>query len=618
MLGGFLTGERVERRLAAVLAADVAEYSRLIGADVQGTLTRLKAIRKNFADTIIATHHGRIVKTTGDSMLVEFAGAVDAARCAAEVQQAMAARNADVAPDKRIEFRIGVHVGDIIIDENDIFGDCVNIAVRFRDIAEPGGVCISDDAYRQIRGNVDIACDDLGPQALKNIAGPMRAWRVNLGGQSPGGPSAARAPASAAAQAPALALPDKPSIAVLPFQNMSADPGQEYFADGLVEDIITALSRFKSLFVIARNSSFTYKGRVVDIKQVGRELGVRYVLEGSVRKAGSRLRITGQLNDSSTGIQLWAEKFDGAQEDVFELQDRVASGVAGVIDPLLLDTEIRRVSDWPTADMTAYNLYLRALPLIRTWAREPNMQAIALLEQAIERDARYGPALASLALCHSQNVSGGWSENAALEYQRGKAMAKRALEAAPDDSMTVTSAAGALLNLGEDPKILKQLVDGSLARNPSHAFGWLWSGWMRTVCGEADLAIERFEASLRLDPRATRQAFHMTGIGICHFLRRRFDQAAAVLETSFRELPTYPLTAWFLASCYAQMGRVSEAREFASHQGIGPGGPWLKIGSLLRHPEHAELSLSGLRLATGEEDRPTIGLPIQPVLNKFY
>jgi adenylate cyclase len=598
-----LTGERVQRRLAAVLAADVAGYDRLMGADEEGTLARLKAIKNAVVDPTIAAHRSRIVKTRGDRMLVEFASAVDAVRSAVEVQRRMAEQNAAVPQDQRIEFCIGIHVGDIIFEEDDVFGDGVNIAARLEEIAEPGGICMSESAYREIRGKVEIGCVDLGLQTMKNIAEPMRAWRVEFGAQSaagtqPGGASAP--PTSPASQAPALALPEKPSIAVLPFQNMSNDPEQEYFADGLVEDIITELSRFKSLFVIARNSSFTYKGRAVDIRQVGRELGVRYVLEGSVRKAGSRLRITGQLIDSSTGVHLWAEKFDGGLEDVFELQDQVASSVAGVIDPLLLDTEIRRASDRPTADLTSYDMYLRALPLMRAWAREPIARAIVLLEQAIERDPKYGPALASLALCHSQNFLSGWGE-AAVESERGRALARRAREAAPNDSLTVTNAAGALLNLGEDADLLKRMVDGALSRNPSHAFGWMWSGWIRTVCGEADLAIEHFEMSLRLDPRATRRAFHLTGMGICHFWRRRFDQAAGVLEASFHELPTYAMTTWFLAACYAHMGRLDDARDFAARQGIGLSGQWLKIGLLYGDPEQRELLLSGLRLATAEQ-----------------
>ena len=291
-----MTGERVERRLAAVLAADVAGYSRLMGADEEGTLARLKAVRKTLVDPTIASNRGRIVKTTGDGILVEFASAVDAARSAVAVQRAVAEQNADVPQDARIEFRIGIHVGDIIIDDNDIFGDGVNIAARLEGIAEPGGVCISNDAYRQVRGKVEIVCDDMGPQPLKNIAEPMQAWRVRLTGQTPSAVNSG----SAVSQPRVLPLPDKPSIAVLPFENMSGDPEQDYFADGMVEDIITALSRFKALFVIARNSSFTYKGRAVDVKQVGRELGVRYVLEGSVRKAANRVRITGQLVDIAT------------------------------------------------------------------------------------------------------------------------------------------------------------------------------------------------------------------------------------------------------------------------------------------------------------------------------
>ena len=279
-----MTDERVERRLAAVLAADVAGYSRLMGREEERTLADLKSSRKTVVDPAIGAHRGRIVKTTGDGVLVEFASVVDATRCAVQVQLGMAARNADFAPDTRLVFRIGIHVGDIIIDDNDIFGDGVNIAARLQGIADPGGICISEDAHRQIRGKVETVFNDIGLQALKNIAEPMRAWLAK-----PGSPNTMPVPDIA----PPLALPDKPSIAVLPFQNMSGDPEQEYFADGMAEDIITALSRFKSLFVIARNSSFTYKGKGVDIKQVGRELGVRYVLEGSVRKAAGKVRITG-------------------------------------------------------------------------------------------------------------------------------------------------------------------------------------------------------------------------------------------------------------------------------------------------------------------------------------
>jgi adenylate cyclase len=324
-----LSSEHVERRLAAILAADVAGSCRLIGIDEEGTLAQLKALRKTLFDPKITDDRGRIVKNTGDGALVEFGSVVDAVRCAVKIQRGMAEQNIDVPQVKRIELRIGIHVGDIIIDENDIFGDGVNIAVRLEGIAEPGGVCISDDAYRQNRGKLDIAFDDMGPQNLKNITEPMRAWRVRIGPSS--SPAMLTKPPTETAQP--LALPDKPSIAVLPFQNMSGNPEQEYFADGVVEDIITGLSRSKSLFVIARNSSFTYKGKPVDIKRVGRELGVRYVLEGSVRKAGNRVRITGKLIDGDTGAHLWADQFDSQLEDIFDLQDRVTSRVIGAAVP---------------------------------------------------------------------------------------------------------------------------------------------------------------------------------------------------------------------------------------------------------------------------------------------
>lgn len=324
--------ERVERRLTAILAGDVAGYSRLMGADEEGTLKRLNAHRREFLEPKIKEHRGRIVKRSGDGVLIEFASAVDAGRCAVEIQRGMSERNRPAPPDKRIELRIGIHVGDVIIEEGDIFGDGVNIAARLEAIAVPGGICISDDAYRQVRDKLNIVFEDAGEQQLKNIARSVRVYRVKLG---EGG---ATQPA-----APALALPDKASIAALPFQNMSGDSDQDYFCDGMVEDIITGLSRIKWLFVIARNSTFTYKGRPVDVKQVGRELGVRYVLEGSVRKAADRVRITGQLIDAVTGAHVWAERYDRRLEDIFALQDEITLNVVGAIEPSLRQAEIERV-----------------------------------------------------------------------------------------------------------------------------------------------------------------------------------------------------------------------------------------------------------------------------------
>src|SRR6476661_8181491 len=382
---------RVGRRLAAIVAADIAGYSRLMGLDEVGTARALREHRK-VTDALVAKHGGRLVKTTGDGVLLEFPSVVDAVECAVAVQAVMDQRNEGVPVDRRMLFRIGINLGDILIEGDDILGDGVNVAARLEGIAGPGSICISSSAYDQVRGKVAVEFTDLGEQRLKNIDRPVRVYaaksRGHLGIVAP-----SVLPANAAAQR-SLPLPDKPSIAVLPFQNMSGDPEQEYFADGLVEDIITALSRFKSLFVIARNSSFTYKGKAVDIKQVGRELGVRYVLEGSVRKAGSRLRITGQLIEASTGAHLWAEKIDGALEDVFDLQDRITVSVVGVIAPKIEQAEIERANQKPTDRLDSYDFYLRAVAL---YNERKYAAARPLFKKAFELDPQCAAAYAGAA-----------------------------------------------------------------------------------------------------------------------------------------------------------------------------------------------------------------------------
>src|SRR5215471_6174750 len=381
------------RRLAAILAADVVGYSRLIGADEAGTLAAFKTIKADLFDPTLAAHHGRLVKTTGDGFLAEFGSVVDALHCATEVQAQMAERNATVSTDKRMEFRIGINVGDIVVEDGDIFGDGVNVAVRLEGLAEPGGICVSARVQEDAAGKLDLAFEDIGEQHLKNIVRPVRVYRVAMGRAA----DTAKGPAS-------LPLPDKPSVAVLPFTNMSGDPEQEFFADGIAEDVITALSRYSSLFVIARNSSFTYKGRAVDVKQVGRELGVRYVLEGSVRKSGQRVRISGQLIDAVNGTHLWADRFEGSLEDIFELQDRVAVSVAGIIEPAPQAAEMRRSAARPTTDLGGYDLYLRALAAFFPITKERVIEALGLLEQAIAIDRDYGPALSWAAFCHGRLV----------------------------------------------------------------------------------------------------------------------------------------------------------------------------------------------------------------------
>jgi TolB-like protein/class 3 adenylate cyclase len=407
-------GDRVERRLAAILAADVVGYSRLMGRDEAGTLARLKALRRELIDPKIAEHKGRIVKTTGDGMLVKFASVVDAVRCAVEVQQAMPERNTSVGADSRIELRIGINLGDVIVEGDDLYGDGINIAARIEALADAGGVLVSNTVHDHVRDRLPFVFEDLGEQQVRNIARPVRVFAVRLGAE------AAKAPGVGP---PPLPLPDKPSIAVLPFQNMSGDPEQEYFV-GMVEEIITALSRIRWLFVIARNSSFTYKGQAVDVKRVGRELGVRYVLEGSVRKGAGLVRITAQLIEAETGVHLWADRFDGALEDVFELQDKVAFSAAGVIESTLQAAEISRVADRPTTNPTAYDLYLQAVPDCLSWDRERVRSALDRLERAIGRDPNFGPALAFAAVCHHHLDSFGRAEdheanrNAALGYAR--------------------------------------------------------------------------------------------------------------------------------------------------------------------------------------------------------
>lgn len=474
------------RRLAAILAADVAGYSRLMGADEEGTHERLKAHLQELVDPKITQHHGRVVKSTGDGLLAEFASVVDAVRCAVTVQQAMVERNTDFPSDQRLELRIGINLGDVIIDDQDIFGDGVNVAARLEALAEPGGISGSRVVRDQVRDKLDVAFEDRGEQQVKNIARPVHVYRIPVAGNAP-----AKGP---------LPLPEKPSIAVLPFANMSGDPEQEYFADGMVEEIITALSRIRWLFVIARNSSFTYKGQAVDVKQVGRELGVRYVLEGSVRKAGNRVRITGQLIDAATGAHLWADRFDGSLEDVFELQDKVATSVAGVIEPALQAAETSRLANRPTADLSAYDAYLRAFAIVMS-SVDQIPEALRLLEQAIERDADYGPALAWAAICCMRLCQDGTSTDREADSRKGVDYAHRALRVAGDDPVALANAAFALAYFGEDLDAMTALADRALSINPNFARGWFISGYIRFWAGDLDAAIARGENALRLSPR---------------------------------------------------------------------------------------------------------------------
>jgi adenylate cyclase len=583
------------RRLAAIVAADVAGYSRLMGADEEGTHERLKTLLRQLVDPKIKEHRGRIVKNTGDGMLVEFGSIIDAVRCAAEIQQGMNDSNIDIPEDKRINFRMGINLGDVIVEPDDIFGDGVNLAARLEALAEPGGICISRTVYDHIGERLPYSFEDIGEQSVKNIARPVHVYRIRLDADSK---AVATGAPDAAPQSP-LPLPNKPSIAVMPFANMSGDPEQEYFVDGMVEEIITALSRIRWLFVIARNSSFTYKGRSVDVKHVGRELGVRYMLEGSVRKVGNRVRITGQLIDAASGAHLWADRFDGSLDDVFELQDKVASSVAGVIEPALQAAETARSAGRPTDDLTAYDLYLRASEMVRSSTKQIP-EALRLLEQAIERDRRYGPALSWAAGCCYRLLFDSQSQDPTVDRLKGIDFARRALEVAGDDPGILAHAAFALAYFGEDIRAMIALVDRALALNPNFAGGWWISGILRLWAGQPDIAIEHAEASLRLSPRA-RVGSSLLLIGAAHFFARRFDEAVLKLLLAIQEDPSDPTPYRDLAACYAHMGRIEDAREIVERLRAVTSVA-IPDTSPLRNAEQRELYLSGLRLAIGEAE----------------
>jgi adenylate cyclase len=462
----------VERKLAAILAADVVGYSRLMAENEADTFDRLRVHRKELFEPEIAKHHGRIFKLMGDGLLAEFSSVVDAVECAVMLQREMAKRNEDIPEERRIKVRIGINLGDVIVEGEDRHGDGVNIAARLQELAEPGGLAVSGTAYDHLQGKVELSLEFAGEQQVKNIARPVRVYWARL-------------ERSVTVEKPPLTLPDKPSIAVLPFQNLSGDPEQEYFADGVVEEIITALSRFRHLFVIARNSSFTYKGRAVDVKQVGRELGVRYVLEGSVRRAGNKLRITGQLIDTATGAHMWADRFDGVLEDIFDLQDQVTISVVGAIAPKLEEAEIERVRRKPTASLDAYDHFLRGMAGLHRWSREGNEEALAHFYRAIELDPNFGPAngLAARATCNA--MPGGWIVDRAREVGEVGRLARRAVELGHDDAVALCTAGFALAELVGEAEDGDAYIEKALALNPNLAWAWLYSGWVKASSGNA-------------------------------------------------------------------------------------------------------------------------------------
>jgi adenylate cyclase len=512
-----MASEQIKRKLTAILAADIAGYSRLVGVDEEATLSRLRALRSDLIDPAVARHNGRIVKGTGDGVIVEFRSVVDATRCALEMQRDMAERNADFPAERRMEFRIGVHIGDIVEEaDGDLMGDGVNVAARLEGVAKPGGVCLSEDAYRLVKAKLDLTAEDLGPIKLKNIAEPIRAFLIDphRTNAKPSGPAS-----------PALLLPEKPSIAVLPFQNMSGDPEQEYFADGMVEDIITGLSRIKWLFVIARNSSFIFKGKAVDVRQAGRELGVRYVLEGSVRKAGNRVRITAQLIEAETGAHLWAERYDGALENVFDLQDQITDRVVGVVEPSLRQSEIERSRRKRPDSLDAYDLYLRALAHVSALHPHEIEAATTLLEQALRLDPNYAAALALIARCHEMRyMARGFDE---AEKAAALRRAHAVIAAGPDDPTALAVAAAVIAQLERDFETSSRAIDRALALNPSSAMAHFFGARISACRGDTAGAAAHAQRALRLSP-FDRMAYESHGaLALAALSEDRYDDAAA-------------------------------------------------------------------------------------------
>jgi adenylate cyclase len=549
-----LPGERVQRRLTAVLAADVAGYSRLMGRDEENTLAQLKVLRKTLVDPTITTHRGRIVKTTGDGMLVEFASAVDAARCATELQHEMADRNKAVPPDLRIEFRIGIHVGDIIIDDDDIFGDGVNIAARLEGIAPPGGVCVSDDAWRQIRGKIDIAFENIGKQTLKNIAEPMDAWQMR--------PAVEAAPAAepvAPAKTRVLALPDKPSIVVLPFDNMSAEPGQDYLADGIVEAITAALSCIRSFFVIARSSAFTYKGRATNARDIGKELGVAYLLEGSVQKAGNRLRIIVQLIETEGGAHVWSSRFDGALDEFFDLQDRITEQVAGALQPSIRVAEVERSRRKRPQDLSSYDYTMRALPHVWALEKEESAKALELLEKALAIDPEYPLALSLAGWCHAQRSVYNWSDDIAESQAKARSLAERAAEMSGDDSL-ILAVLGAVHTFVRNHGTARVLLERAVTLDPNAAWAWSRLGWLEAYSDQPEKAIANFERALRLSPMDPMNFNNYVGLGSANEVAQKYDEAAAFYRRALEERPNAHWLYRNIASSLSGAGRMDEAR----------------------------------------------------------
>ena len=543
----------MERRLAAIMAADVVGYSRLIRADEEGTITALKALRADLIDPKIAEHHGRIVKLMGDGMLAEFHSVVDAVRAAVETQEAVAEHNSGLPEGKRIEFRVGINLGDVVIDDDDdIHGDGVNIAARLEALAAPGGICISGSVHEQVRDRLDLAFEDLGDREVKNIDRPVQVWRwCRARGVTAGDTAPPDKP---------LALPDKPSIAVLPFDNMSGDPEQEYFADGITEDIITALSRFHWFLVIARNSSFTYKHRAVDVKEVARDLGTRYVVEGSVRKAGSRVRVTALLIDADTGAHVWAERYDRDLDDIFVVQDDITQNIVAAVAPEFESAEMQRASRAGSRELGVWDLAMQARWHLGKYTNESCANARRLLLEATTLDAGNVQAHTLLAMTHWFESIYRWSDS--LEQSSADAMqaARRAVSLDSGDAMAQAALGMAfIINQRNDEAI--ETLNRAVQLNPNLAQAHGWLGIALTVACDFEPAVQAVEQAMKLSPRDLDIPFWMASLSFTALAEGRYEEVIDVTKTMLREKPDLPTARRHRAAAFALLGREAEARK---------------------------------------------------------
>ena len=620
----------IERRLAAILSADVVGYSRLMGADEPGTLERLKAHRRELIEPKIAAHHGRTVKLMGDGALVQFGSVVDAVQCAAEIQREMTLRNADVPEERRIEFRVGINLGDVIVEGDDIYGDGVNVAARLEALAEPGGICISDVVYRSVQGKVDLGFDDLGEQRVKNIAEPVRAYRVRVGPDGADVTAKPRRPTRrwwatglaaalvlllgagvagwrldlgpalqerAFAKEVALPLPDKPSIAVLPFNNLSADPAQDYFSDGITESVITDLSQVSGLFVIARNTAFTYKGRPVNVPEIGRDRGVRYVLEGSVQRAADRVRITAQLIDAATGFHVWADRYDRELEDVFALQDEVTGRIVSALEVELTEGERDSLQQRYTDSVEAYDLFLRGLENYWQFSSSSTAQARAFFEQAIALDPDFALAYANLAMTYS-GLGGNLTaiDDAALQG-RAFALARRAVEL--DDSLPQVHLilANVYQQRREHARAIES-VERAIALDPNYADAYASRADILNTMGEPVAAVESLEQAVRLNPRFSFAYLNVKGEA--NFLLGRYQEAIEAFQEALERNPNNPSARLFLAGSYAEVGQMADAEwQVAEVLVADPGMSLGRVRTMLPYENPADLErlLENLRRA---------------------